>query len=185
MARKKNIFNGEKGTRANQKGSRVNMGGDDLDLACTGGSLVDQYCHPDSPIMMAGKAVLRLLYGLTRSKPAPKPGFRHRLNILTMSKATLKAMSKIGVDGAPNRTDSKQAGNGPSRRHIQGSKIAKGLQNFQVLVNWDYFNEFFLKKVSQCRKKTEREDPLGFFNIHSVAKLQKIEGGPFVGKSFF
>ena len=25
-------------------------------------------------------------------------------------------------------------------------------------------------------KKTEREDPLGFFNIHSVAKLQKIEG---------
>ena len=32
----------------------------------------------------------------------------------------------------------KQAGNGPSRRHIQGSKIAKGLQNFKVLVNWDY-----------------------------------------------
>ena len=28
-------------------------------------------------------------------------------------------------------------------------------------------------------KKTEREDPLGFFNIHSVAKLQKIEGGLF------
>ena len=26
-------------------------------------------------------------------------------------------------------------------------------------------------------KKTEREDPLGFFNIDSVAKLQKIEGG--------
>ena len=26
-------------------------------------------------------------------------------------------------------------------------------------------------------KKTEREGPLGFFNIHSVAKLQKIEGG--------
>ena len=104
MARKKNIFNGEK-NQSESTGSRVNMGGDDLDLACTGGSLVDQYCHPDSPIMMAGKAVLRLLYGLTRSKPAPKPGFRHRLNILTMSKATLKAMSKIGVDGAPNRTE--------------------------------------------------------------------------------
>ena len=28
-------------------------------------------------------------------------------------------------------------------------------------------------------KKTEREDPLGFFNIHSVAKLQKNLGGPF------
>ena len=26
-------------------------------------------------------------------------------------------------------------------------------------------------------EKTEREDPVGFFNIHSVAKLQKIEGG--------
>ena len=33
----------------------------------------------------------------------------------------------------------------------------------------------FRKKVSQCRK-TERGDPLGFFNIHSVAKHQKIEG---------
>ena len=32
------------------------------------------------------------------------------------------------------------------------------------------------KKVSQCRK-TERWDPLGFFNNHSVAKHQKIEGG--------
>ena len=34
-------------------------------------------------------------------------------------------------------------------------------------------------------KKTEREDPLGFFNIHSVPKLQKIEGGLSWGKSFF
>ena len=30
------------------------------------------------------------------------------------------------------------------------------------------------KKVSQCRK-TERGDPLGFFNLQSVAKHQKIE----------
>ena len=30
-------------------------------------------------------------------------------------------------------------------------------------------------KVSQCRK-TERGDPLRFFNIHSVAKHEKIEG---------
>ena len=34
-------------------------------------------------------------------------------------------------------------------------------------------------------KKTEMEDPLGFFNIHSVAKLQNIEVGPFVGKVVF
>ena len=64
----------------------------------------------------------------------------------------------------------KQAGNGPSRRYFQGSKIAKGLQNFKVLLNWEPFYE---KNVSQCQKKTEREDPFGFFNIHSVAKLQK------------
>ena len=33
-------------------------------------------------------------------------------------------------------------------------------------------------------KKTERGDPLGFFNIHSVAKQQKMQGGPF-GENFF
>ena len=34
-------------------------------------------------------------------------------------------------------------------------------------------------------KKTEREDPLGVSNIHSVAKQQKkLKGGPF-GKKFF
>ena len=36
----------------------------------------------------------------------------------------------------------------------------------------------FRKKISQCRK-TERGDPLGFFNIHSVAKHQKT------GKNFY
>ena len=38
------------------------------------------------------------------------------------------------------------------------------------------------EKKSHNAKKTERKDPLGFFNIHSVAKLQKIEGGHFVKK---
>ena len=33
-------------------------------------------------------------------------------------------------------------------------------------------------------KKTERGDPLGFFNIHSVAKHQKNARGPF-GEIFF
>ena len=33
-------------------------------------------------------------------------------------------------------------------------------------------------------KKTERGDPLDFFNIHSVAKHQKNAGGPFGEKSF-
>ena len=34
-------------------------------------------------------------------------------------------------------------------------------------------------------KKTEKEDPLAFFNIHSVAKLKKIEGTPFRWEIFF
>ena len=33
-----------------------------------------------------------------------------------------------------------------------------------------------LKKSLTTPKKTEREDPLGFFNVHSVAKLQKMKG---------
>ena len=33
--------------------------------------------------------------------------------------------------------------------------------------------------------KTERGDPLGFFNIHSVAKHQQNAGGPFGEKFFF
>ena len=33
-------------------------------------------------------------------------------------------------------------------------------------------------------KKTERRNPLGFFNVHSVAKHQKNAGGPFEEKKF-
>ena len=33
--------------------------------------------------------------------------------------------------------------------------------------------KFLFSEISQCRKKTERWDPLGFSNIHSVAKQQK------------
>ena len=43
--------------------------------------------------------------------------------------------------------------------------------------------EKFWEKVSQCRKKTKRGDPLGFFNNHSGGNYQKIEGGPF-GENF-
>ena len=87
--------------------------------------------------------------------------------------------------------DSQQAGTGPSRRHIQGSKIAKRLpsvkHSFTVLENRNFLKKKFFEKityskkwtewrakVSQCRK-TERGDPLWFFNIHSVAKHEKIE----------
>ena len=94
-----------------------------------------------------------------------------------------------------------QAGTGPSLRHIQSSRIAKRLPSvkysFTVLENQNFLEKNFLKKlhtqkngtsgapglasaspwsakVSQCRK-IERVDPLRFFNIHSVAKHEKIE----------
>ena len=45
------------------------------------------------------------------------------------------------------------------------------------------WKKLFGKKVSQCQKKTEREDPLGVFNNHFVAKRQTIEGGFFRKKN--
>ena len=38
-----------------------------------------------------------------------------------------------------------------------------------------------LEKKSHNAEKTERVDPLGVFNIHFVAKHQKIEGGTLWG----
>ena len=100
----------------------------------------------------------------------------------------------------------KQAGTGPSRRHIQYSKIEnpkngqsgapgtartspwrakKGtlpkLSTFLSQLKGEPFGEKtnFRKKVSQCRK-TESGTPLGLFNIHSVPKHQKIEGRKFL-----
>ena len=67
-------------------------------------------------------------------------------------------MSKLVYIFKAIRNSLQQAGNGPSRRHIQGSKIAKGLQNFQVSVNWDYFYEkFFLKKIYFEKKSHNAE----------------------------
>ena len=90
----------------------------------------------------------------------------------------------------------KQAGTGPSRRHIQGSKIAKRLPSvkysFTVLENQNFLKKKFSKKLLKkwtknltMPKKTERGDPLGFFNIHSVAKHQKNAGGTLWGKILF
>ena len=44
---------------------------------------------------------------------------------------------------------------------------------------------FIFGKKSHNAKKTGRVDPLGFFNIHSVAKHQKNAGGTLWGKFFF
>ena len=43
---------------------------------------------------------------------------------------------------------------------------------------------FFSGKNLTMPKKTERRNPLGFSNIHSVAKHQKNAGGPFEEKKF-
>ena len=64
----------------------------------------------------------------------------------------------------------KQAGTGPSRRRIQGSKIAKGHQSFKVFSSTGL--KFSLKNLT-TPEKIERGDPLGFFYTQSVAKPKK------------
>ena len=55
--------------------------------------------------------------------------------------------------------DVKQAGTGPSRRHIQGSKIAKRLPSvkysFTVLENRNFLKKNFSKKLHTQKKWTE------------------------------
>ena len=80
-------------------------------------------------------------------------------------------------------TQSQQAGTGPSRRHIQGSKIAKGHQSFKVFSS-TALKKFFEKSLT-TPKKIERGEPLGFFYTQSVAKPKKSEGGTLWGKFFF
>ena len=95
-----------------------------------------------------------------------------------------------------------QAGTGPSRRHIQGSKIAKRLPSVEYsLLQYskieNFTKEIFSKKLhTQKMDRVARRgplarapgalkshnaeklkgDPFGFFNIHFVAKHHKIEG---------
>ena len=122
----------------------------------------------------------------------------------------LQNINKPGTSQVDAISKAQQAGTGPSRRHIQGSKIAKRLPSvkysFTVLENRKFLKKKFSKKlhtqkngpsgapglasaspwrakVSQCRK-TESVDPLRFFNIHSVAKHQKNAGGHFEEKKF-
>ena len=65
-----------------------------------------------------------------------------------------------------------ERGTGPFEifKHIICCKISKKLKG-------PFGEKQILEKSLTMPKKTERGDPLGFFNIHSVAKHQKIEGG--------
>ena len=48
------------------------------------------------------------------------------------------------------------------------------------------FEKFFLSKKSHSAEKCKRGDPLGFINIHSVAKYEKnSKGDPFETLKFF
>ena len=50
---------------------------------------------------------------------------------------------------------------------------------------WNLLRKNSFEKSLTMPKKIEREDPLGFLNIHSVGKLQKIERGTLWWKKFF
>ena len=62
-------------------------------------------------------------------------------------------------------SEKEQAGIGPSRRHIQGSKIAKRLPSvkysFTVVENRNFFENFFLKKLhTKKMDRVARRGPL-------------------------
>ena len=77
-----------------------------------------------------------------------------------------------------NRMNTEQAGNGPSRRHIQGSKIAKRLQSVKYsLLQYPHeekienFSEIFLVSgKSHSAEKCNSGALWEFLNIHSFAK---------------
>ena len=80
-----------------------------------------------------------------------------------------------------NSQEQKQAGTGPSRRHIQGSKIAKRLPSvkysFTVLENRKFFEKFFLKKLhTKKMDRVARRGSLarapGALKSHNAEKLK-------------
>ena len=104
------------------------------------------------------------MYGLGfcyRSRTFEKTGFRHKRKFRKTSRDRPKSA--------------------PYPRLKNSRKTSKcQVFSFTVFENRIFFQKIFKKrtewraKVSQCRK-TERGDPLRFFNIHSVAKHEKIE----------
>ena len=109
---------------------------------------------------------------------------------------------RVGLDGRGAFLN-KQAGTGPSRRHILGSKVAKGLPRYNLqsskIEKAKKWTEWRAKRgtlpklstfLSQLKgdplekkqtfekkvspcRKTERGDPLGFLNTQSVVKYQR------------
>ena len=72
--------------------------------------------------------------------------------------------------GYHSRGSKKQAGTGPSRRHIQGSKIAKRLPSVK----------YALLQYSKIEVFSKKNGPSGALKSHNA---EKLKGGPFGGKN--
>ena len=83
------------------------------------------------------------------------------------------SLLKVEIRGKPRGPfgELKQAGTGPSRRHIQGSKIAKRLPSvkysFTVLENRNFLKKNFSKKLH-----TQKNGPSGALKSHNAEKLK-------------
>ena len=98
----------------------------------------------------------------------------------------------VKVEGASTKTNWKQAGTGPSRRHIQGSKIAKRLPSVKYsLLQYSKIENFSKKNgpsgalKSHSAEKKLKGGPFGIFQHPFCRKTaKKLKGGPFGEKSF-
>ena len=111
------------------------------------------------------------VFKIKKNKSAPNPRLKN-------SKRTSKCQFTV----IENRKTKKWTKRSAGARKREPLALKKGdtseIVNILSQLKGGPFGEKtnFRKKVSQCRK-TERGETLGFFNIHSVAEHQKIEGG--------
>ena len=77
-----------------------------------------------------------------------------------------------------NTYKKKQAGTGPSRRHIQGSKTAKRLPSVKYSFTVPE-NRNFLKNFSK-KLHTQETGPSGAPGALKSHNAEKLKGGPFV-----
>ena len=84
-------------------------------------------------------------------------------------------------NNVPMSKKMKQAGTGPSRRHIQGSKIAKRLPSvkysFTVLENRNFLKKIFrknyiLKKMDRVARRGSLARAPGALKSHNAEKLK-------------
>ena len=84
---------------------------------------------------------------------------------------TMKQLMEIGGKN-------EQTGTGLSRRHISGSKAAKGIQYVKVLVSWrSFYEKVVWKNVSQCRNKLKGRTLWGFSISILSQNSKRIELG--------